>query len=70
MAFVKVRQWAWKHFTRGTMTIMTDENATEQQVRSYIGKDPSLGGSGNYDPKSLTNTLIKVKQRKTILTKI
>jgi hypothetical protein len=67
---IKVKQWSWKHFFNGVQSIITKEEVTEQQVRSWIGQSTQRGGGGNYDTKSLTSKTIKVKERRTTITSI
>jgi len=70
MKFIKVKQWAWKHFFLGPLTAVTSLSATEQQVRSWIGQCDARGGGGNYDPDSLTCKEVKVKERRVTLTQL
>jgi hypothetical protein len=70
MKFIKVKVWSWKHFFSGQQAIATDLSATEQQVRSWIGQQTSRGGHGNYDPTTLTCKEMKVKERRTEITKL
>lgn len=70
MKFIKVKTWSWHHFFSGDQAIHTSLDATEQQVRSWIGQMTCRGGNGNYDPKSLKCKEIKVKERRVTLTKL
>ena len=64
MNFINVKVWEWEHFFRGKLTIQTNCETTEQQVRHYIDTDTGLGGGGNYKKDSLTVTIKKIKKRK------
>lgn len=68
--FTKCLKWTWKHSFTGEMSIYTDLNATEQQVKSWIGQSTQRGGSGNYDSSSLRSETTKVKTRRLELTKL
>lgn len=69
-SFIKVRQWTWKRFFLGEMSIYTEEAATEHQVKSWIGQSMDRGAGGNYDPNSLTSKMVKVKDRRVTVTKL
>lgn len=63
--FTKVKVWSWKEWFTGNYSIQTDLDATEQQVRSWLGRQHR-----DFDPKSLTCQEMKVKNKKVRLQKL
>jgi hypothetical protein len=64
MKFTRCKIWTWKRFFTGEMSIATNPETTEEQVREQIEKRIGWGGSGNWDPRSLTVKETKIKTKK------
>jgi hypothetical protein len=62
--FAKFEQWTWHRFFLGELTIFTELGVSEDRVRAYIEASTVRGGSGNYDPDSLTHKVVKLKAKK------
>lgn len=62
--FTRCKVWTWRRFFTGEMSIATGLQATEEQVRQRIEQSIQWGGCGNWDPKSLTGKVTKIKTKK------
>jgi hypothetical protein len=58
--YKKYASWSWVT-PRGTIVIITENNVSLEKIKNYIETSVNFGGSGNYDPKSITHKTLRLK---------